>query len=526
MGSALGSTDTQAAEISASPPRRVHRVPAVNLLAPAAWTLIVVAVGLIALDVLVRGTAATADGVSYLSMAEGLRHVDLSHWSGAPTGLWPYGYPAALAALGATAGTMIGYGFVVQLACLTGMVGYLVLIARSLSSHRPSGVYLVGAAAVLVSPVVLAATRLLESEMLFTFVGLAFCYHAIVRSLLSSSAPQRVDLAIGTVAAFVLPNIRFIGVAAPLGLAAGAAVLLFLRDPDARVLARRAVVPIAGGLAGTATAMLVNLLTTDTLTGGLVPQVDVVRSTVMFSAATFWQLLVAEVHFPLFRYEVAAGAAVAIVLAVLVVRTARAAWGVGGVEYQRFTVWTWSGIGVYVAILYWRAVTTLVDPIAPRFFLPILPLAVMWLIYSYVAASAADRPARVLRADRIAGVLVVALWLGSFIWSVAQDLVRPSREGDLDAVQLSSQDHACLDSIADAPAAARISNNAALLWLATDGRITAKQASYESNSPDDFYFIDTREDAVGEVPDEILAGTGSAAVCSGEHLVVEHRTRR
>ncbi|WNG86937.1 hypothetical protein C6A87_024595 [Mycobacterium sp. ITM-2016-00317] len=480
---------------------------------------------LIALGVIVRGTAATVDGVSYLSMAEGLRHLEFTHWSGAQSGLWPYGYPAALATLGASARAMVDLGFVLQLGALAGVAGYLVLIARRLDVYRPSGAYLVGAAAVLASPAVVDSTPLLESEMLFTCVGLAFFYHVIVRSLLTPEAPRRLDLAVGVVAAFLLPNIRFIGVAAALGLAVGAVVLLLLRDPDARELGRRAVVPMVGGIAGTVSAVLINLATAGTLTGALVSQGDVLRKTLMFSAATFWQLLVARWHFPLFRYEVAVGAVVALVLIVLSVRTARAAWCAGDEEYRRFTVWTWSGIGAYAAILYWRAVTTLVDPISPRFLLPVLPVAVMWLVYSYVVASDAERPSGVLRVGRTAGKLLMVLWLAGMVFSVTTDLVRPTRDGDLSAVQLGGQDHACLARIADVPVAARISNNAALIWLATDGRLTAKQASYETGSPDEFYFIDTRDHAVGEVPEGILAGTTSSVLCSGDHLVVEHRTR-
>ncbi len=487
--------------------------------------LLVAVISLVALDVVVHGAAATVDGVSYLSMAEGLRQSEFTHWSGAASGLWPYGYPAALATLGANARAMVDLGFVLQLGALAGVATYVVLIARRLDAYRPSGAYLVGAAAVLASPVVVDSTPLLESEMLFTFLVLAFFYHVVVGCLLTQEPPRRSDLAMGVAAAFLLPNIRFIGVAAPLGLAVGAVVLLVLRDQGARVLGRRAVAPIVGGVAGTVSAMLVNLVTAGTATGGLVPQVDVLRKTVMFSAATFWQLLVARWHFPLFRYEVVAGAVLALVLTLLALRLARAAWHADDAAYRRFTVWAWSGIGVYAAILYWRAVTTLVDPISPRFLLPVLPVAVLWLVYTYVVAAGTGRPSGVLRAGRLGGKIVMVAWLAGLVLVVTTDLVRADREGDLGAIQLGGQDHDCLARIADAPAAARISNNAALIWLATDGQLTAKQASYETGSPNEFYFIDTLGHAVGDVPEEILAGTAGSVLCSGDYLVVEHRTR-
>jgi hypothetical protein len=489
----------------------------------AAWTLIALVIALSAIDLIVRGATVSPDAVSYLSMAEGLRQFEFTHWSGAPTGLWPYGYPAVLALLGGRARAMIESGFVVQLAALAGVASYLILIARRRCSDRPSAPYLIGAAGMLASPAILAAAQWLESELLFTFVWVAFVYHIVIQGLLRRDAPGRRDLVAGTVAAFLLPNFRYIGVAAPLGLAVGAVVLTLLGDADRRLLVRRASAPIVGGFVGMAVAMLINLTTAHTMFGERPPQVDVLRSAILHSVATFFEVLVGPHRLPRDRYEIAPGLVVAIVLVLLTVRTVRAAWGAGGDEYRRFTVWTLTGIGSYLAILYWSEFTMLLDAISPRLLLPVLPSFVMWLIYSYVVASGTGQLGNVLRFDRFAGWLAVALWLGSFVWSVTDDLAQPAREGDLGVMRLGSQDRACLARIADAPVGTRISNNAALVWLGTEGGLTAKQASYEAKSPNDFYFIDTRADAVG--PEEVLAGTTSRVLCSGEHLVVEQRTR-
>jgi len=114
----------------------------------------------------------------------------------------------------------------------------------------------------------------------------------------------------------------------------------------------------------------------------------------------------------------------------------RAACGPGGVtSIGRFTVWMLTGTGSYLAILYWSEFTTLVDAI----FSPPLPPGTALrgpcgLIYSYVVASRTDQPGNVLRYDRLAGWLAIALWLGSFVWSVTADLVQPVREGDLGAI--------------------------------------------------------------------------------------------
>jgi hypothetical protein len=485
--------------------------------------LIALVIALSALDVIARGVKVSPDSVSYLSMAEGLRQFEFTHWSGAPIGLWPYGYPAALALLGGRARAMIESGFVIQLAALAGAAAYLVLIGRRLCSYRPSAAYLIGAGGLLASPAILGSTQWLGSELLFTFLWLAVVYHIVIERLLRRDASGRLHLIAGTLAIFLLPNVRYIGAAAPLGLAVGAGVLILLGDPDRRVLARRASAPISGGFAGLAVAMLISLTTAHTLFGARPPQIDLLRSAGFYSVATFWWLLVEPHRFPHFRYDIAAGLLVAVVLVVLTVRTVRAAWGPGGVEYRRFTVWTLTGISSYLAILYWSTFTTLLDAITPRFFLPVLPSAVMWLIYSYVVASATGQRGQVLRFDRLAGWLTVVLWLGSFAWSFTEGLARPAREGDFGAVRLGTQDRACLATIADAPVSARISNNAALIWLGTDGQLTAKQASYEVISPDDFYFIDTRTNAVGG--QELLTGTTSRILCSGEHLVVEQRTR-
>lgn len=489
----------------------------------AAWTLIALVIALNAVDVIARGTKLSPDSVSYLSMAEGLRQFEFTHWSGAPTGLWPYGYPAVLALLGGRASSMIESGFVVQLAALAGVAAYLVLIARRLCSYRPSAAYLIGAAGLLASPAVLGTAQWLGSELLFTFLWLAVVYHVVIERLLRRDPPRRLHLIVGTVAAFLLPNVRYIGIAAPLGLAVGVVVLTLLKDPDRRVLARRATAPIVGGFAGLAVALLINLTTAHTLFGERLSQVNVPRSVILSSVATFWQVLAGPHRLPLFRYDVAAGLVVAVALVVLTVRTVRAAWAPGGVEYRRFTVWTLTGVGSYLAILYWSAFTTLLDALTPRFFLPVLSSAVMWLIYSYVVVSVTGQLGELVRFDRFAGWLAVALWLGSFVWSFTEDLARPAREGDLGAVRLGSHDRACLAALADAPVDARISNNAALIWFGTDGQLTAKQASYEVISPNRFYFIDTRAFAVGD--ERILTGTSSRVLCSGEHLVVEQRTR-
>ncbi len=481
-----------------------------------------------ALDVIARGTAVGPDSISYLSMAEGLRRLAPTHWSGSPPGLWPYGYPAALALMGWRARTIIEWGPVVQLAALIGVATYLVLIARQLAARHPSGAYLIGAAAFLASPAVLFGAEWLSSELLFTFVALAIAYHVIVRSLLDRGAPQRFDVVAGAIASFVLPNVRFIGLAVPMGLAAGAVVLLLRRDPDRHTLARRAVVPMLAGFAGFATALLVNLSTANTLMGDRGSPVHIVNWTVLHSVATFWQVLVGEHRPPLFRYEVAAGMVVATVLVVLTVLTVRVAWRGGDDTYRRFTIWTLTGVGAYLLILYATAFTSLLDAISPRLVLPVLPITVMWLVDSYVVASGTGWKARAHRLDRLAGWLVVALWLGSFLYSVGANLVHPSGnyDGDLSAVTLGSSDRACLARIEDVPVSARISNNAALVWLGTDGLVTAKQATYERTSPAAFYFIDMRSDAAGgEIPGAVLSDTTSSILCSGEHLDVQLRMR-
>lgn len=501
-----------------------RREPA-SLIAGAVIALVLVVT---ALDVIVRGTAVGPDSISYLSMAQGLRRLAPAHWSGSPPGLWPYGYPAVLALMGGRARTIIEWGPVVQLAALIGVATYLVLIARQLAARHPSHAYLIGAAAFLASPAVLFGAEWLSSELCFTFIALAVAYHVILRSLLDRDAPQRFDVLVGAVASFVLPHVRFIGVAVPLGLAAGAVVLLFRADPDRHLLTRRAAVPIVGGFAGFATALLVNLSTAHTLMGDRGSPVHIMNWTVLHSVATFWQVLVGDHRLPLFRYEVVAGLAVAAVLVVLTMLTVRVAWRHGDDAYRRFTIWSLTGVGAYLLILYATALTSLLDAISPRLVLPVLPITVMWLVDSYVVASGTGWKTDAYRLDRLAGWLVVALWLGSFLYSVGANLAHPSgnRAGDLAAVTLGSSDRACLARIEDAPVNARISNNAALVWLGTDERVMAKQATYERTSPATFYFIDLGSFAAGgEIPAAVLSDTMSTVVCSGEHVVVQLRTR-
>lgn len=493
-----------------------------------AWLIIVVAATVTAVDLIMKGTSVEADSASYLSMAEGLRHVAFTHWSGAPTGLWPYGYPAVLALAGARAHTMIQWAPAVHLAVFVGAAAYLVATARRLAAARPSGAYLVAAAGVLASPALLSAAQWLLAELLFVFAALVFVYHVVIRGLLSSAAPRRLDLVAGAAAAFALPNIRYVGLAIPVGLAAGVIVLVLIGDPDRRVLARRAALPIAAGIAGFVVAVVVNVTTAGTLLGPRVPSSHVFNWVILSSAATFWQTLAGPDHLPLFRYEVAAGSLVAVVLLVLTVATARVAWRHGGESYRRLTVWTLTVVAAYLGILYWGAFTTLVDPISPRFALPVLAIAIMWLVDGYVVASGVANSKSVLthtiRAARIAGWLAVALWLGAFLVAAGSDIGRPHRHGDLAAIRLGNQDRACLARTQGVPTSARISNNAALVWLDSDGRLQARQASYEVQSPDSFYFIDMRANAVGDVPAALLDGTVSTVVCSGESLVVEQRT--
>lgn len=491
----------------------------------AAWVIIALVFAVTALDLIVRGTSISPDSVSYMSMAEGLRDLAAVHWSGAPTGLWPYGYPAVLALAGGRVQMMIEWGPAVHLSLLVGTAAYLVLIAQRLAGRRPSSAYLIAAAAFLASPAVLVAAQWLLSDLLFTFVALAVIYHVVIQSLLSNELPRRLDLFAGAIATFVLPNVRYIGLSVPLGLAAGVVILRLLRDPDHRVLARRAALPIACGVTGFSVALLFNMTTADTLVGTRLPPAHFLSSAILNPVATFWQVLVGPDRFPLRRYEVAAGLFVAITLIVLALRTARVAWGHGDYAYRRFTVWTLTSIATYLIVLLWAALTTDLDPISPRFVLPILPVAVMWLVDSYVVASGANPPGNTLRLDRLAGLLVIALWLGSFLWSAGFDLAQQSRSGDLAAIDFGNQDRDCLARIENAPLSARISNNAALIWLGTDERATAKQASFEEESPTSFYFIDMGSNAVGTVHAALLSGTTSSFLCRGEHLAVERLTR-
>lgn len=58
-------------------------------------------------------------------------------------------------------------------------------------------------------------------------------------------------------------------------------------------------------------------------------------------------------------------------------------------------VWTLTGIGSYLAVLHWAAFTTSLDPISPRFVLPVLPIAVM-------STTMSSRPEQVCRVTRSA----------------------------------------------------------------------------------------------------------------------------